>query len=142
MQSAIANSAELKQVVERIVERFRPCQIILFGSHARGEGSADSDVDLLVVLDTDVSPLLAAAQISAALPHPFPLDIVVRTPADLRQAIDGQYVFETEISRQGIVLYEAENAWVDREGGRRLGYTPIRRSQKTLCGLRKTCGRR
>ncbi len=110
MQSAIANSAELKQVVERIVERFRPCQIILFGSHARGEGSADSDVDLLVVLDTDVSPLLAAAQISAALPHPFPLDIVVRTPADLRQAIDGQYVFETEISRQGIVLYEAENA--------------------------------
>ncbi len=37
-------------MVERIVREFQPSRIILFGSYARGEAAADSDVDLLVVM--------------------------------------------------------------------------------------------
>ncbi len=37
-------------MVRRIVHRFRPERIILFGSHARGDAGPDSDVDLLVVM--------------------------------------------------------------------------------------------
>jgi predicted nucleotidyltransferase len=42
----------INEMTRRIVERFDPLQVILFGSHARGEAHADSDVDLLVVFPT------------------------------------------------------------------------------------------
>ena len=47
------DSATIQAIAQLIVERFDPEQIILFGSHARGEVGAHSDVDLLVVLRTD-----------------------------------------------------------------------------------------
>ena len=42
-------------MVKRIVKRFQPKQVILFGSHARGDAGPDSDVDLLVVMDFEGS---------------------------------------------------------------------------------------
>ena len=39
----------LQVMTDRIVEQFDPLKIILFGSHARGDATADSDIDLLVV---------------------------------------------------------------------------------------------
>jgi predicted nucleotidyltransferase len=46
------NSTEqaIEAMVQRLVEHFAPDQIILFGSHARGTATPDSDVDLLVVV--------------------------------------------------------------------------------------------
>jgi predicted nucleotidyltransferase len=87
--------------------------VILFGSYAYGQPTADSDVDFLVVLDTDASPLHMAAKIAAAIEHPFPLDIVVRTPTEFASAIQRRGVFATEVVTKGITLYEAGNAGVD-----------------------------
>ena len=42
----------IDQVVEQIVEKFKPQKIILFGSYARGNPHPESDVDMLVVMDT------------------------------------------------------------------------------------------
>ena len=47
------DSATVQAIAQLIVERFDPEQIILFGSHARGEVGAHSDVDLLIVLRTN-----------------------------------------------------------------------------------------
>ena len=44
----------ISEMVRRIVERFHPEKIILFGSYARGTAGPDSDVDLLVVLPIEV----------------------------------------------------------------------------------------
>ena len=41
-------------LLDAVVAHFDPIRVILFGSRARGEASADSDIDLLVVLDDDV----------------------------------------------------------------------------------------
>ncbi len=41
----------IQHMVDRIVQRFHPVRVILFGSHARGTARPDSDVDLLVVCD-------------------------------------------------------------------------------------------
>jgi predicted nucleotidyltransferase len=74
----------LCSVTRQIVQQFDPHKVILFGSYAYGQPTPDSDVDLLVLMDTDEPPLHVAAKIAAMIEHPFPLDIVVRTPAEIR----------------------------------------------------------
>lgn len=67
-------------------------------------------------MNTDENPLHVAARIAAAIDHPFPIDILVIRPADLRRALEEGDVFETEVMSQGIVLYEATNEGMDRQG--------------------------
>jgi predicted nucleotidyltransferase len=70
-------------LVKRIVARFQPQQVILFGSHARGEAGPDSDVDLRVVMDFGGSAFDKDLEIRMAL-HDFviPKDIIVTSPED------------------------------------------------------------
>ena len=56
----------LDEITRTILERFRPRRIILFASHARGEGKADSDLDLFVEMETQARPPERAVEISAA----------------------------------------------------------------------------
>jgi predicted nucleotidyltransferase len=104
--------AGIRKVAQQVVEQFHPQKVILFGSYAYGQPTEDSDVDLLVVIDTDEPPLHMAAKIAATVEHPFPLDIVVRTPAQLAAAIQRRGVFATEVATKGITLYEAGDAGV------------------------------
>jgi predicted nucleotidyltransferase len=103
----------IRNVTRQIVQQFHPQKVILFGSYAYGQPTEDSDVDLLVVMDTDESPLHAAAKIAAAVEHPFPLDIVVRPPVEFASAVHRRGVFATEVATKGITLYEAGDAGVD-----------------------------
>lgn len=41
---------DIQKLADQIVDRFKPCRVILFGSYASGMPTADSDVDLLVVM--------------------------------------------------------------------------------------------
>jgi len=101
------NLKDIREIVQQIVERFRPEKVILFGSYAQGKPTQDSDVDLLVVMETNEQSLHAAARISAAIDHPFPLDILVFRPSDLQASLERKGVFATEIMAKGIVLHEA-----------------------------------
>jgi len=108
--SVIKNTAtakDIREIVQQIVERFRPQKVILFGSYAQGKPTQDSDVDLLVVMDTDEQALHAAARISAAIDHPFPLDILVFKPSELKASLERKGVFATEVMAKGILLHEA-----------------------------------
>jgi predicted nucleotidyltransferase len=98
---------DIREIARQIVEHFGPQKVILFGSYAQGKPTRDSDVDLLVVMDTNEQPLHAAARISAAIDHPFPLDIVVFRPSDLQASLERKGVFATEVMAKGIVLHEA-----------------------------------
>ena len=97
----------IQEIVQQIVAHFHPQKIILFGSHAYGTATVDSDVDLLVMMDTEEKPLHVAARIAAAVDHPFPLDILVFTPSDWAASLKRNGIFATEIMMKGIVLYEA-----------------------------------
>lgn len=107
---------DIQRVTQQVIDQFHPQRVILFGSYAYGEPTVDSDVDLLVVMETEEPLLNMAARIAAAVDHPFPLDILVRTPQDLEAAILRHGIFATEIATKGIVLYEAGDPRVDREG--------------------------
>ena len=108
------NWQDIQEIVDQIVERFHPQKVILFGSYAHGTPSEDSDVDLLVVMDTHDNPLHTAARISAAVDHPFPLDIIVFTPDALAESVARGGNFATEVTTQGVVLHEGRNAGLDR----------------------------
>ena len=85
----------------------RPDKIILFGSYANGRPTPDSDVDLLVVMNTTASSKERSWAVSKLLiPRPFPVDILVRTPKEIKLALGKGDFFIEEIVTQGKVLYE------------------------------------
>lgn len=97
----------LQEVVRRIVQEFDPQRVVLFGSYAYGEPGPDSDVDLLVVMESDERPAARATRVSRVLrPRPFPMDILVRTPDELRYRLEIGDYFIREIMDHGRVLYE------------------------------------
>jgi predicted nucleotidyltransferase len=76
---------QIDRMVRRIVERFDPDRIILFGSRARGDARPDSDVDLLVVMPVEGSRREKALDIRDTLRDiRLPMDIVVTTPESFR----------------------------------------------------------
>lgn len=97
---------EIKKMVRRIVKQFHPERIILFGSHARGEGTADSDVDLLIVMPVKGSKREARLAIRRAL-HDIrvPKDVIVTKPDEFawRKEIVG--TIEYPAVQEGTVLY-------------------------------------
>ncbi|NOZ21961.1 MAG: nucleotidyltransferase domain-containing protein [Planctomycetes bacterium] len=98
---------DIKQVARRIAEEFRPERIILFGSRAQGDSTVDSDVDLLVILPHEGKCWEAAAAIRSRVRPPFPTDLLVRSPQELRERLEIGDVFFREITEHGKVLYEA-----------------------------------
>ncbi len=95
------------EMAARIAQRFKPERIILFGSHARGDAGADSDVDLLVVMPVKGSIREKQIEIGAALSdYGWPLDVVVTTPDQFarRSSIPG--TIERPAFLEGLVIHE------------------------------------
>jgi predicted nucleotidyltransferase len=98
--------ADIQKVADQIAERFHPEKVILFGSHAYGTPAPDSDVDLMVVMDTD-DPMHTAGLISAGIDHPFSMDILVYRPSDMAEYLQEGAIFATRVMTKGKILYEA-----------------------------------
>jgi len=98
----------LPQAIERIVSALNPEKIILFGSYADGNPTHDSDVDLFVI--TDGKPKEKYRAISMLLyPRQFPVDIIVKTPKEVEDALKGgkdHSFFIREIIKKGKILYD------------------------------------
>jgi len=97
----------LQAIVRRLVTGLHPHKIVLFGSYSYGMPTADSDVDLLVIMDTTARPVDRYLRVSRLLrPRPFPLDLLVKTPEEIAQALAREDAFVHEITTRGRVLYE------------------------------------
>src|SRR3990172_11166101 len=78
----------IRAVAKIIAEKYDPEKIVLFGSHAYGHARGSSDVDLLVVMDTRLTPREQRLEIARQFyDFPFTLDVKVRTPADLARRL-------------------------------------------------------
>src|SRR2546422_379481 len=97
----------IKEFADEVARRFKPRKIILFGSYAYGKPTDDSDVDLLVVLPGKGRSQDRALQIRLAVEADFPMDLIVRTPAEMRQRLSWGDWFLREIVEKGIALYDA-----------------------------------
>jgi predicted nucleotidyltransferase len=102
--------ALLADIIRRIVEKFQPYKVVLFGSYAYGTPDLDSDVDLLVVMDSD-EPMAQRIRLvrEVAKVRFLPMDIIVRTPAEMAQRLAMGDFFLAEILQKGKVLYRRES---------------------------------
>ena len=106
MESTTTTLATIDQMVRRLVERFDPDQIVLFGSHARGAAGPDSDVDLLVIMPVSGSRREKQIEMRVALHDiPLPKDIIVVTPHDVARRRDIVGTIIRPALREGKVLY-------------------------------------
>jgi predicted nucleotidyltransferase len=108
-KSPAKRRAYIKKICQLIAEEFKPEKIILFGSHAYGQPTQDSDVDLLVVMPFDGGYFHQAARIRQHLSLPIPMDLLVRTPEQLHHRLEIGDSFMREIVERGKVMYEAHH---------------------------------
>ncbi|MGQ9554582.1 MAG: nucleotidyltransferase domain-containing protein [Anaerolineae bacterium] len=110
MASETARTVDLTALSAEIVRRVRavcePERIIIFGSYARGEVSPDSDLDVMVVRETE-APLEDSVSTRRALRGlGLPIDVIVVSPRDLELYGSDPYLIYSAVLREGIVVYE------------------------------------
>jgi len=104
--TAAEGEAEIDRIVRRIVDRFRPDRIVLFGSRAEGRAAPDSDADLLIVWRTDLPFYQRPPEIRRAIrPHHLSLDLIVLTPEEAARLELEPSSFLGDILRTGKVLH-------------------------------------
>lgn len=97
----------LPDVVQAIVDDLDPIKIILFGSLARGDEHADSDIDLVVVLpQVDDKHAAAVAVRRATASLPVPLDVIAVDDAELQRRRDEIGSVLHPALREGEVVHE------------------------------------
>ena len=102
--------ALLNTITERIVSTFHPDKIILFGSYAYGTPHSESDVDLLVIMNSDKTPHERIVAVTAIAKIPYlPMDILVKTPQEVNERLAIGDFFIQDILSQGRVLYANES---------------------------------
>jgi predicted nucleotidyltransferase len=118
----------IRRYARAIADEFHPDKIILFGSYAYGTPHEDSNVDLLVVMPT-WDRHSTSVQIRWRLAAPFPLDLLVRTPKEMKWRLEEGESFTTTIVTEGKVLYEKIDKGVGQKGRRGLRTRPTSKSK-------------
>lgn len=96
-----------EEVVRRLVDEFHPEEIYLFGSHAWGKPTADSDLDLLVIVSQSrQKPIQRAIRAQRSLRGvKVPVDVLVKTRTEFETYSSVKASLEAQISREGKLLY-------------------------------------
>ena len=101
--------AKINDIVSRIAVKFNPDKIILFGSYAAGNPNNDSDLDLLIIKDTDLPKYKRSFDIQKSLIGSLvPLDILVYTNKEFEQERKEKHSFLSSAIRTSKVLYERD----------------------------------
>jgi predicted nucleotidyltransferase len=106
-KAAGLNPEVMDELTRRLVEELQPERVILFGSHAWGAPNEHSDVDFLVIVSqSDESSTQRAMRAHRCLRHaPVPVDVMVKTSAEVERASRVHSSLISEILEQGRSLY-------------------------------------
>jgi len=100
---------QIRKFSRQLAQEFRLDKIVLFGSYAQGTPAEDSDVDLLIILPFEGKPVAKSVEMRMKLRPSFPVDLIVRTPANVRERLEMEDTFMREVLEEGKVLYEAHD---------------------------------
>jgi len=99
----------VREVTQKIVDRFNPKRVIAFGSYARGEHGPESDLDLIVELESEKPFWERTIEVGRIfLPRDWALDLLVYTPEEFAEERELWGSFPQMISEEMKVLYERE----------------------------------
>lgn len=99
---------EIERIVKRIAEGYQPLKVILFWSHAWGQPTEDSDIDLLIVKETAerfIDRWVAVREMIADPQRRIPVSPIVVTPEELQRRVTGGDQFFQHIVSHGKLLY-------------------------------------
>ncbi len=105
--------AFIQHLGQQIGAQFHPEKVILFGSQAYEQPTPDSDIDLLVVMNYQGRHTTQAIKILTQLKSFAPVDLLVRTPAEVQERLALGDQFMREIIKRGKVIYENNHARMD-----------------------------
>jgi len=104
--------AQTTKVIRRIVEKlkieYHPQKILLFGSYAYGEPDEESDIDLLIIKDTNQRPLERWVEVKKILRDPertLPVSPLVYTEKEIERRVKIKDFFIEDILKYGELLY-------------------------------------
>lgn len=101
------DSNKINEITTRIASRFNPDRIILFGSYANGTQKEGSDLDLLIIQETDLPPHKRGFDIRMSLLGlMIPFDILIYTKSEFEREKENKYSFVSSAIKNSKVLYE------------------------------------
>jgi uncharacterized protein len=104
----MSTSDQISMLIKEIVSGYDPEKIYLFGSHARGEGSAESDIDLFIVKNTSKRKIERSQDVRKCIKN-YPLtglDLIIYTPTELEHAMLETVNIGKEAVYTGKLMYE------------------------------------
>ncbi len=96
--------SQINSIKNQLIKKYKPQKIILFGSYAYGQPTENSDIDLLVVADTDKSFHDRISSVRSLLPKDRPIDLIILTPSEYQQTKSSNPLI-SEIESKGRVVY-------------------------------------
>ena len=97
---------KVKTIVVRVTEKFDPKAIIVFGSVARGDSSQDSDLDIAIIMDSDLSEHERNVKVRVCIgPIGMAMDLLVFTPEEVEAERDDDSSIIYDIIKTGKVVY-------------------------------------
>ncbi len=97
---------QINEITRRIIEKIKPDKIILFGSYAHGNPSEDSDLDLLIVKDSNIPRYKRGREVRKYLRGlKVAIDLVIYTKDEIQKWSNVKTSFITTVMEKGKVLY-------------------------------------
>ena len=101
-----ASGDTIREVATALGKAARARRVVLFGSHASGQTSPDSDVDFLVIAESPLPRHKRSRALYALIhPYPFPMDILVYTPQEVENELKNPDSFVSTVLAQGKEVY-------------------------------------
>lgn len=103
----MVDQQKIKKIAERLAKASNAEKVILFGSHARGDAGEHSDVDYLIIAESQLPRFKRSRSLYKLFqPYPFAMDIIVYTPSEIERGKQSRLSFITTVLKEGKVLYE------------------------------------
>jgi len=102
-------SKQLGQLLRQLL-RYQPQRVYVFGSYAREEHDSLSDIDLVIVKETDKPFFERMREVLSCVEHKGPIDILVYTPSEFEHMKEVHNAFIELLLEEGLCIYDAEKA--------------------------------
>jgi len=97
---------KIKQVATRLGAATNAIRVILFGSYARGDAIDNSDVDLMIIAESNLPRFKRSRELYKLFsPYPFGMDLIVYTPKEIERGKESPVSFVSTVLREGKILY-------------------------------------